>query len=88
MAKVLHTQGNPYFIGEFLKELYVKEALYFADGCWQWDVEQIELQGFTDNIVELMLGKVKALSQDTKELLTRAACIGSTFDLATLATSY
>ncbi len=86
LAKLLekHTQGNPYFIGEFLKELYVKEALYFKNGSWRWDVEQIESQGYTDNIVELMLGKIKALHQNTKELLTKAACIGSTFDLTTL----
>ena len=88
LARLLnkHTQGNPYFIREFLKELYIKEALYFSDGNWQWDVEQIEAQGFTDNIVELMLGRVKILPKNTKELLTKAACIGSNFELAILAT--
>ncbi len=88
LAKLLEkkTQGNPYFVGEFLKELYLKEVLYFADGSWQWDIDLIEKWGFTDNIVELMVGKIEALATGTKYLLTRAACIGATFDLATLAT--
>ncbi len=88
LAKLLEkkTQGNPYFVGEFLKELYVKGVFYFANGSWQWDTHQIEKLGFTDNIIELMVSKVEALPTDTKNLLTKAACIGSTFDLTTLAT--
>ncbi len=88
LAKLLEkkTQGNPYFVGEFLKELYLKEIIYFANYSWQWDIDQIEKWGFTDNIVELMVSKIEALPTDTKNLLTRSACIGSTFNLATLAT--
>ena len=88
LAKLLEkkTQGNPYFVGEFLKELYVKEVLYFANVSWQWATHEIEKLGFTDNIVELMVGKIEALPKETKELLTKAACIGSSFNLTTLAT--
>ncbi len=78
------TLGNPYFVSEFLKELYRKQALYFTDGSWQWNVQQIELQGYTDNIVTLMESQIEGLPSNTKELLTIAACIGSTFYIAIL----
>ena len=80
------TQGNPYFVNEFLKELYRKEVLFFASHSWYWDSQKIEAQGFTDNIVTLMENKIETLPENTKKLLTIAACIGSTFDLATLST--
>jgi PAS domain S-box-containing protein len=51
---------------------------------WQWDIAQIEAQDITDNVVELMIGKLKKLPTSTQHLLRLAACVGAEFDLNTL----
>jgi predicted ATPase/serine phosphatase RsbU (regulator of sigma subunit)/tRNA A-37 threonylcarbamoyl transferase component Bud32 len=88
------TEGNPFFINEFLKSLYAEKLLQFratssyqggTKGEWHWDLKQIQAKGITDNVVELMAGKIQQLSQPTQELLKFAACIGNQFDANTLA---
>ncbi|MCG8609498.1 MAG: AAA family ATPase [Pseudomonadales bacterium] len=80
------TAGNPFFINEFLKTLYSKGLLHFnlARQQWDWDLDTINAEGITNNVVELMLEKMRQLPDETQRLLQRAACIGSLFDLQTL----
>jgi len=79
------TEGNPFFVNEFLKTLYEENLLYFTHKSgWQWNIAQIEAQNLTDNVVDLMIGKLKKLPETTQELLRLAACIGNKFDLKTL----
>ncbi|MBD1865440.1 MULTISPECIES: AAA family ATPase [Trichocoleus] len=81
------TEGTPFFVNEFLRMLYGQNLLTFdaAHRSWQWNIAQIEAQNITDNVVDLMLVKLKKLPKDTQRLLRLAACIGSEFDLDTLA---
>jgi len=83
------TGGNPFFMNEFLKSLYTERLLEFDfhSHKWQWDLEQIQAQDFTDNVVELMGLKIQKLPENTQQLLKLAACIGNQFDLKMLATS-
>ena len=53
-------------------------------GEWQWDIEQIQEMGITDNVVELMIDNIQKLSDNTQELVKLAACIGNKFDLIIL----
>ncbi|MFN6487380.1 MULTISPECIES: AAA family ATPase [unclassified Nostoc] len=81
------TEGNPFFVGEFLRMLYSESLLSF-DGShlsWQWNIAQIEAQNITDNVVELMLLKLKKIPEETQQILRLAACVGAEFDLNTLA---
>lgn len=55
-------------------------------GEWQWDIEQIQEMGITDNVVELMINNIQKLSDNTQELLKLATCIGNRFDLRILST--
>jgi predicted ATPase/signal transduction histidine kinase len=55
-------------------------------GEWQWDIEQIQEMGITDNVLELMIDNIQKLSEKTQELLKLAACIGNRFDLEILST--
>ncbi|MBO3461436.1 AAA family ATPase [Aetokthonos hydrillicola Thurmond2011] len=85
---VLHkTEGNPFFVNEFLRLLYSENWLTFAteQQNWQWNIAQIETQNITNNVVELLLSKLKKLPEVTQQLLQLAACIGAEFDLKTLA---
>ena len=80
------TAGNPFFIDEFLKTLYQDKLLDFdsSKGGWRWDINQINDRGITENVIDLMAGKIQTLSLQVQEVLKYAACIGNNFDLNTL----
>ena len=81
------TSGNPFFVNEFLKAIYQENLLTFdwQQNNWKWDIAQIEALDITDNVVDLMVGKLKKLPKSTQQVLCLAACIGNSFDLNTLA---
>ncbi len=83
----LKTGGNPFFMNEFLKSLYMEGLVKFHRQTkkWQWSIEQIQERGITDNIVDLMALKIQKLNKQTQQVLQLAACIGNSFDLETLA---
>ncbi|MBL4578258.1 MAG: AAA family ATPase, partial [Flavobacteriales bacterium] len=80
------THGNPFFVNQFLKSLYENGLLTFDQELqgWQWDVDEIRSLKITDNVVELMAGRVQNLAKQTQEILKLAACIGNRFNLSTL----
>ncbi|MFB2934451.1 AAA family ATPase [Aerosakkonemataceae cyanobacterium BLCC-F154] len=81
------TQGNPFFTTQFLKALYQDKLIQFDFelGCWQCDITQIRTQAVTDDVVAFMSSQLRKLQPSTQQILQLAACIGNTFDLATLA---
>ncbi|NER51188.1 MAG: serine/threonine-protein kinase PknK, partial [Symploca sp. SIO1A3] len=80
------TGGNPFFLNEFLQSLYTEGLLEFNihSLSWQWDLNQILLTNFTDNVIELMALKIQKLPTNTQQVLQLAACIGNQFELSTL----
>ncbi|MEG5159251.1 AAA family ATPase [Microcoleus sp. AT3-A2] len=80
------TQGNPFFIKEFLKSLDTEQLLKFDTnaGAWYWNLEEIITRNITYNVVEFMANKIKTLSYSAQKILRLAACIGNQFDLPTL----
>jgi predicted ATPase/tRNA A-37 threonylcarbamoyl transferase component Bud32 len=93
------TGGNPFFVNQFLQTLYEEELLTFQTAKvsktsevlafgWQWDLAQIEALNITDNVVDLMIGKLKKLPESARQVLRLAACIGNRFDLDTLSLIY
>lgn len=81
------TGGNPFFLNEFLKSLYLEELIVFDNlsGRWRWDMERIRSHAMTDNVVALMAKRVQQLDEPSGAILRTAACIGNQFDLSTLA---
>jgi predicted ATPase/class 3 adenylate cyclase/GAF domain-containing protein/tRNA A-37 threonylcarbamoyl transferase component Bud32 len=81
------TNGNPFFVTQFLNRLYDDELIRFdaKTFSWQWEVQVIKALEITDNVVELMTDKLKQLPDNTKEIIRLGACIGNTFDLNTIA---
>ncbi|WP_437522042.1 AAA family ATPase [Sorangium sp. So ce726] len=76
------TAGNPFFVLQFLIALHEEGLITFDadEGAWRWDIAAIRDKGFTDNVVELMAGKLKRLSVPTRDALKLAACLGNTLD--------
>lgn len=81
------TEGNPFFINQFITTLYQENLLSFdlISRKWHWNVAEIEAVGITDNVVELMTEKLQKLPKATQQVLRLAACVGNQFDLTTLA---
>ncbi|MDY6939656.1 MAG: AAA family ATPase [Cyanobacteriota bacterium] len=81
------TQGNPFFTTQFLKGLHEDGCITFGieTGYWQCDLAQVRQLALTDDVVEFMVERLRKLPEETQNVLKLAACIGSQFDLGTLA---
>ena len=88
LAQLVHekTGGNPFFAIQFLASL-AEEGLLRLDAdasAWIWDLARIRAKGYTDNVVDLMTGKLKRLPNTTQDALKRLACLGNVVEIATL----
>jgi predicted ATPase len=81
------TGGNPFFAIQFFIALADEGLLSFdpAAPAWQWNIDRIRAKGYTDNVVDLMAGKLRRLSSTTQETLKQLACLGNVAPPATLA---
>ena len=80
------TGGNPFFITELLKQLTKEDSISFDydNGKWVWDIEKIKSTRISENVVELLIGRIQKLSEKTQNILKLVSCIGNNFELATL----
>jgi len=84
------TGGNPFFAIQFLTSLAEEGLLRFdrAAAVWIWDLEGIRAKGYSDNVVDLMLGKLRRLPHRTQSALQRLACLGNSADMALLSLAF
>ena len=72
LAQLVHekTGGNPFFAIQFLIALADEGLLAFDSvaAVWAWDIDRIRAKNYTDNVVDLMVRKLKRLS------ITHARC--------------
>jgi predicted ATPase/signal transduction histidine kinase len=89
LAQLVHekTGGNPFFAIQFLIALADEELLAFDSVAtiWEWDINRIAAKNYTDNVVELMVRKLRRLSISTQDALKRFACLGNMADTGTIA---
>ena len=82
LAQLVHekTAGNPFFANQFLQELVADDLITFeaSDAEWRWDLGPIRAKGYTENVVDLMVGKLSRLPLTTQEALKALACLGNT----------
>lgn len=80
------TAGNPFFINQWIKNLYETGLLNLEPGLgWRWDLEKISAVQAADNVLAMLAGKFAQLPARVKETLQICACMGSFFDLDRLA---
>ena len=81
LAQLVHekTGGNPLFAIQFLYTLGDEGLLTFDHGeeQWSWDLNRIHAKSYTDNVVDLMVGKLARLPLETRQALQRLACVGN-----------
>jgi predicted ATPase/signal transduction histidine kinase/GAF domain-containing protein len=80
------TTGNPFFAIQFISALFEEGLLTFdhAEGQWGWDLNRIRAKGYTENVVDLMVGKLNRLPTWTQKALQQLACLGNSADFAML----
>src|SRR5882757_6007939 len=80
------TAGNPFFVIQFISELAEGGLVAFdrSRKAWKWDLASIQGKGFTDNVVDLMVGKLRRLPDPTVNALKLLACLGNAAEIATL----
>lgn len=83
---IAKTEGNPFFVIQFLMTLYQEHLVKFDPDkrVWRWDIQKIKQQNITDNVIELMIIKLNKLPVTTQHFLSLAACLGHQVDLQTL----
>ena len=80
------TEGNPFFVNQFLNSLHEEKLLTFdyEQTQWQWDNDRIQQKNMTDNVIELLVHKIEKLPNETVDLLKLAAAFNNQFDTAIL----
>ena len=90
LVQLVHekTAGNPFFANQFLYALADEGLLVFdhVNAQWSWDLDCIHAKRYTDNVVDLMVGKLGRLPAETQAALCHLACAGSGAEFALLGT--
>src|SRR5712691_6638768 len=88
LAELIHekTAGNPFFAIQLISVLVEEGLLTFdyGEGRWSWDLNSIRAKGYTDNVVDLMVGKLNRLPVETQHALQLLACMGNSAKYALL----
>jgi predicted ATPase len=85
------TEGNPFFVKEFLNDLTVENLLVYSfsertwEWEWEWDEELIESRTISDGVAEILTRKLLRLSKDQLSGLVMLSCLGSEVSLEVLA---
>ncbi|HMV42169.1 MAG TPA: serine/threonine-protein kinase PknK, partial [Leptospiraceae bacterium] len=78
------TDGNPFFVRQFLQSLYEENLINISERKWKWNISEIRNKSVSDNVLDLMLQKIEKLTEPSQLLLGYASCIGNQFDLKVL----
>jgi PAS domain S-box-containing protein len=81
LAQLIHekTGGNPFFAIQFISALAEEGLLRFDQNaaCWSWGLDRLHAKGYTDNVVDLMVGRLTRLPVETQAGLQQLACLGN-----------
>ena len=80
------TLGNAFFTRQLLRRLYDDDLIRYNTYRyrWEWDKAELSAINITDNVVDLVVNKIKLLPESTREILRIASCIGRVFDVKTI----
>ena len=88
LARLVHekTGGNPFFAIQFISALAEEGLLRFDHDAarWRWELDRLHAKGYTDNVVDLMVGKLTRLPVETQAALQQFACLGNVAEITML----
>jgi len=88
LAHLIHdkTAGNPFFAIQFISALAEEDLLRFDHEAarWCWELDRLHAKGYTDNVVDLMVGKLTRLPVKTQAAVQQLACLGNVAEITML----
>src|SRR5258706_7379824 len=88
LARLVHekTGGNPFFAIQFISALAEEGLLRFDHDAarWRWELDRLRAKGYTDNVVDLMVGRLTRLPVQTQAALQQLACLGNVAEITML----
>src|SRR5712671_2429172 len=88
LARLVHekTGGSPFFAIQFISALAEEGLLRFDPDAarWHWELDRVHAKGYTDNVVDLMVGKLTRLPLETQAALQQLACLGNVAEITML----
>lgn len=87
LARLVHrkTGGNPFFVRQLVEEIERAGHFVRVDGVWSWDIEAVRRWRTSDNVVELVAGRIAELPAEVLEVVQVAACLGFEIDVGVIA---
>ncbi|EPS38277.1 hypothetical protein H072_8057 [Dactylellina haptotyla CBS 200.50] len=72
------THGNAFFVTQLLKSLHRGGHIWFDFGerIWRFSLSTIETDELPDGVVDLLVRQMMGLSEETREIMKTAACLG------------
>ena len=88
LARLVHekTGGNPLFAIQFISALAEEGLLRFDHDAarWRWELDRLHAKGYTDNVADLMVGRLARLPVETQAALQQLACLGNVAEIRML----
>lgn len=79
------TGGNPFFVGEILRNLIESGSITFDETARRWIVDQAAMTSLPESVREVVEHRIDRLGEEAREALRVAAVIGRSFDVELLA---
>ncbi|KAF3915349.1 hypothetical protein AA313_de0205580 [Arthrobotrys entomopaga] len=72
------THGNAFFVTQLLKSLHRGGHIWFdfSERVWRFSLSTIETDELPDGVVDLLVKQMMSLSEETREIMKTAACLG------------
>ena len=91
LARLVHekTGGNPFFAIQFISALAEEGLVRFDHDAarWCWELDRLHAKRHTDNVVDLMVGKLTRLPVESQAALQQLACLGNAAEITMLSTA-
>ncbi len=89
LVNLIHkkTKGNPFAINKLLESFYERNLIRFhaPTSKWVWELDDLSEADLSEDILDILLTKIKTLEKDSLEIIKSAAVFGSEFRLDNLA---
>ncbi|QOP41061.1 diguanylate cyclase [Sulfurimonas marina] len=75
------TDGNAFFVNQYIKQLQENDTIYFSHDTLEWycDLQKLQQMPISDNVFEVLSRRIDLLEKHVRTLLNIASCLGSSF---------
>ncbi len=78
------TNGNPFYLMQMMDDLIEQGAVQQKSSAWAFDIPKINNLGFSENVADLIISRMRLLTEEEVLLLKHGACIQGGIPIETL----